>query len=137
MFKKSLVLSIVVLFFMAGGVFADQDNHVTAYYFFTTFRCASCHKIEEYTGETINTNFADELNSGKLQYTALNVEEKGNEHFIKDYQLFTKSVVLSLVKDGKETKSKNLDKVWQYLGNKGKFMDYVKTETESFLNELQ
>ncbi|MEW6536370.1 MAG: nitrophenyl compound nitroreductase subunit ArsF family protein [Candidatus Auribacterota bacterium] len=134
---RQIVLVPLLLFFMSCNTFADQDNRVDAYYFHTTFRCASCHKIEEYTGETMNGTFADAINSGNLQYKVINVEENGNEHYIKDYQLYTKAVVLSLVKDGKEIKSKNLEKVWQYLGNKGKFTDYVKTETESFLKELQ
>ncbi len=137
MLKKLIFLTYMFSLAIAGNVFAEQDNHVTAYYFHTTFRCASCHKIEEYTGETINTNFADDLNSGKLQYQMLNVDEKGNEHFVNDYNLYTKSVVLSLVKDGKEVKSKNLEKVWEYLRNKDKFMGYVKSETESFLKELE
>ncbi|MDX9703086.1 MAG: nitrophenyl compound nitroreductase subunit ArsF family protein [Candidatus Auribacterota bacterium] len=137
MIRKIIVLSYVFLFFTAFKLYADQNDYVTAYYFYTTIRCRSCHNIENYTGETINKNFADQLESGSLKYTAINIEEKGNEHFVKDYNLYTKSVVLSLVKDGKEIKSKNLDKVWQYLGNKNKFTEYVKTETESFLNELK
>lgn len=127
----------IFLFFLSCRAFAEQENHVDVYYFHTNFRCASCHKIEEYTADTINTNFTDSLNSGKLKYQIINVEEKGNEHFVKDYRLYTKSVVLSLVMEGREIKSKNLDKVWQYLGNKDKFMEYVKNETESLLKELE
>jgi len=55
---------------------------------------------------------------------------------VQDYQLYTKSVVLSLVKDGKEVKFKNLDKVWQLLRNKDKFYKYIKEETTNFLDTL-
>ena len=63
-------------------------------------------------------------------------EKKENKHFVNDYQLYTKSVVLSLVRDGKEMKFKNLEKVWQLLRNKDKFYKYIKEETQGFLDEL-
>jgi hypothetical protein len=44
--------------------------------------------------------------------------------------------VLSLVKDGKEIKFQNLAKVWEYVGNKEKFSDYVKAEVTNYLKEL-
>ncbi len=64
----------------------------------------------------------------------INTEEKGHEHFVDDYKLYTKSIVVSLVKDGKEIKYKNLEKIWEYVRNKQKFMDYIKKETQQFLN---
>ena len=39
---------------------------------------------------------------------------------------------LSLVKDGKEIKWKNMDKIWEYAGNKDKFIDYVKSGVVDF-----
>jgi len=66
----------------------------------------------------------------------VNVEEKGNEHFVNDYRLYSKSLILSLVKDGKEIKSDNLAKVWEFLGNRDKFYEYVKNNVESYLKEL-
>jgi hypothetical protein len=67
----------------------------------------------------------------------VNAEERGNEHFTQDYQLYTKSLILSLVKDGKEIKSKNLTKIWDYVRNKQKFFDYVNEEVNNFLKEAQ
>ena len=104
-----------------------------AYYFHGTFRCPTCRKIEQYSKEAIETNFKDALASGKLEFKAVNVEEKGNEHFVNDYQLYTKSLVISLTENGKEIRSKNLTKVWDYAGNKQKFFDYVTGEVISFL----
>jgi hypothetical protein len=111
-------------------------SQVVAYYFHGTFRCSSCLRIEQYSREAIEKYFANELKSGKLVFKVINVEEKGNEHYINDYQLYTKSLVLSLVKDGKEIKSENLVKVWEYLGNKDKFYEYVKGSVDSYLKEL-
>lgn len=111
-------------------------SRVVAYYFYTTFRCPSCHKIEQHTEGAIKEYFAKEIESGDLVYEVINIEDKNNEHFVQDYQLYTKSVVLSLVKDGKEARFKNLERVWQLLGSKDGFYDYIKEETRSFLDEL-
>jgi hypothetical protein len=68
-------------------------------------------------------------------WRVVNVEEKGNEHFVQDYQLFTKSlVVVEEVKD-RQVRWKNLPKVWQLLPHKDKFYAYVQNEVRSYLTE--
>ncbi|MFA5270946.1 MAG: nitrophenyl compound nitroreductase subunit ArsF family protein [Candidatus Omnitrophota bacterium] len=108
---------------------------VVAYYFHGNVRCYTCHKLEEYSKEAIEQNFKDALSSGKLEFKVVNVDEKTNAHFIDEYQLYTKSLVLSLIKNGKEIKSKNLDKIWEYVGDKKKFFEYVTKETRDFLKD--
>ena len=114
---------------------AAQDNRIVAYYFHGDFRCSTCYKLEQYSKEAIEANFKNELVSGKLEFRVVNTDEKGNEHYMNDYQLYTKSLVISLVKDGKEVKSKNLTKIWDYVGNKQKFFDYVTEEIRNYLKE--
>jgi hypothetical protein len=113
----------------------SKNFKVIAYYFHGTFRCTTCRTIEEYSHDAIQTYFAKELGNGRLEFRLVNVEEPGNKHFIQDYQLVSKSLVLSLVSDGKETKSKNLADVWQLVRDKDKFLQYVKDEVEKFLKE--
>jgi hypothetical protein len=79
--------------------------------------------------------FAKEIGNGRLEFRPVNIEETENKHFIQDYQLVTRSLVLSLVSDGKETKSKNLADVWKLVRDKDKFFQYVKDEVEKFLKE--
>jgi len=136
--KKSLVSIIVLVIFciFSSVGFGEEENMVVAYYFHTTFRCVSCHTIEQYTEGALNEYFPNELESGELVYKMINVEDKGSEHFINDYQLFTKSVVLSLVKNGNEIKFKNLEDVWPLLNNEAKFYQYIKEETQMFLDQL-
>lgn len=114
----------------------NSGSQVAVYYFHGTFRCSSCLRIEQYSKEAVEKYFGSELKSGKLVFKAINVEEKGNEHYIDDYRLYTKSLILSLVRDGKEIKSENLVKVWEYFGNRIKFYEYVKGSVESYLREL-
>ena len=113
----------------------SQNSKVIAYYFHGTFRCSTCRTIEQYSHDAIQTYFAKELGNGRLEFRPVNVEEPENKHFIQDYQLVTRSLVLSLVSDGKETKWKNLPDVWKLVRDKDKFFQYVKDEVEKFLKE--
>lgn len=137
MFKKTLVI-LCVLGFIAVAFAADKssDSKVIAYYFHGNARCPACYKLEQYSKEAVETSFKNELASGKLEFKVINVEEKANEHFVNEYQLYTKSLVISLIKDGKEIKSKNLEKIWEYVRNKQKFYSYITEEIKSFLKEL-
>ncbi len=144
--KKPFLVLLAVAALSSSGIIlsslaqAGEDAkgaHVVAYYFHGTFRCPTCHKLEQYSKEVIETNFKDALTSGKLEFKVVNVEDKGNEHYAKDYQLYTKSLILSLISDGKETKWRNLDKIWEYVGNKQRFIDYVKSGVADFLKEAK
>ena len=131
------LLAVALVSTIVVSSFAASDSKVIAYYFHGTMRCPTCHKLEQYSKEAIETNFRDALATGKLEFKVINVEDKGNEHFVEEYQLYTKAFVLSLQKDGKEIRSTNLDKIWEYIGNKQKFIDYVKAEVNGFLKEAQ
>ena len=143
--KLFLVLLAVAALSSSGILFSSlaqaQENaqgaQVVAYYFHGQMRCPTCHKLEQYSKEAIEANFKDALASGKLEFKVVNIEDKGNEHYGNDYQLYTKSLILSLVKDGKEIKWKNMDKIWEYVGNKERFMDYVKSGVADFLKEAK
>lgn len=138
--KRMLRTVFFILFVMSAGgpAFAAQEKpagKVIAYYFHGTFRCYSCNMLEKYSKEAIETHFKDALASGRLEFKAVNVEDRGNEHFVTDYKLFTKSLILSLVKDGKEARYENLDKIWEYVRNKEKFTSYVAEKVRAFLAE--
>jgi hypothetical protein len=115
----------------------SQNSKLIAYYFHGTFRCTTCRTIEQYSHDAIQMYFAKELGNGRLEFRPVNIEEPENKHFIQDYQLVTRSLVLSLVSDGKETKWKNLPDVWKLVRDKDKFFQYVKDEIEIFLKEAQ
>ena len=142
MVKKIITVMLITLALLrissicfAGDSVTDKETSVVAYYFRGNFRCPSCRKIEQYTKEAINKFFADELKAGELVFKMVNVEEKENNHYVQDYKLYTKSVVLSKLKDGKEIDYKNLEKVWSYLRDKERFYHYIKEETGKFLKD--
>lgn len=135
-----VILAAVAVISLSFSAFAAEDKptaKVIAYYFHGTFRCYSCTNMEKYSREAIEANFKDALASGRLEFKTVNVEDKGNEHFVNDYQLYTKSLILSLVKDGKEIKHKNLDKIWQLARNKEKFIEYVTSEVAELMKDVK
>jgi hypothetical protein len=104
-------------------------------YFHSNVRCYSCKKIESLTREAMDEGFESEIARGIVEITALNVEDPGNRHFIEDYQLYTKSVIVSDVSGQKETRWKNLTRVWELLRDERAFKSYVQEEVKKYLSE--
>lgn len=115
---------------------SKAHHKVIAYYFHGTARCPSCMKIEAYTKETIQRDFAQAIKDGRLEWRVINVDEPGNEHFTKDYQLYTKSVIIAEVKDGRQIRWKNLEKVWELLHGRQAFGDYIRAEISAYLKGI-
>ena len=114
---------------------AEADHTVKVYYFYTTKRCPTCRKFEAYTTELVKADFAEQLKSGTLEFHPLNVDETPNGHFIDDYQLTTKSVVIADYRDGEQIRWKNLSRIWSLVGEKQAFMSYVRDEIKDYLGE--
>ncbi len=105
-------------------------------YFHTTARCPSCLRIEDLTVSTLTSRFAEPLATGRMKWRHINVDDPENAHFIKEYGLYTKSVVVSEVHDGQERRWKVLDKVWKLLGDAPAFQDYVEAEVKAYLESV-
>ncbi len=114
-------------------VAAGITDGVIAYYFHGDKRCRTCLAIEAYTREAIEKGFTEQIESGELELRIVNVDEPENEHFIEDYSLTTKSVILAEYRGGVEQRWKNLGMIWEYVGDKEVFLDYIRRETEEFL----
>lgn len=142
--KGYLVLLILITFLFCMGAApqeqrARQDNllqgnnKLIVYYFHSYSRCGSCMTIERYTRESIEANFARELKNGQIEFRSINVEVPANSHYIKDYKLYTRSVIVSDIVQGKEQRWKNLQKVWELISDETDFKAYVRSETAAYL----
>lgn len=109
-------------------------HKVIAYYFHTNTRCSTCIKIEQYSHEAIEQGFPYELKAGTLELRVVNYEQPENRHFIQDYKLVSKSLVLVNMVDGKQTRWTNLKLVWQLTGHKDAFLNYVRKEIRGYLS---
>ncbi len=117
----------------AAPAAATTGTGTIVYYFHGNARCTTCKTIEAYADEAVHAAFGEDLDDGTLQWRVVNIDEPANRHFIQDFQLVTRSVVLAEYRDGKVVRSKNLDQVWQLVRDKQRFVDYVQDETQAFL----
>jgi hypothetical protein len=134
---RKYLLLLVVFVFVLCPVLVDAapkaDTKYIVYYFRTTGRCHSCIQMEKMTKETVENDFAKEVKNGLIEFRSVDVEIPQNKHYIKDYGLYTKSVIISEVKNGKEVRWKNLDQIWKKLRNEYEFRLYITQETQKFM----
>ncbi len=114
---------------------AKDTPRFIAYYFYTNKRCGPCTRIEQLAEEAVTTQFKNELASGKLQWHGVNVEQADNKHFIQDFQLYTKSVIIAEYKEGKPVRYENLQDVWKLYRDKPKYIDYVAGGIRTFMEK--
>src|SRR6056297_935331 len=149
-FKKGVLTALIIMIcFILGGFPAsasqaepetaesvsNESPQFIAYYFYTSKRCASCYRLEEWSETAIKDHFKQAIESGELQWKTVNIEKPENKHFARDFHLYTKSLVIVEQNDGETVRWKNLDKVWQLLRDKDKYFDYVTTETMEFMEK--
>jgi len=147
--KPKTILGIVLLLFAAAsvGVLVAKEmlrgkgdaagaapaDGIIVYYFYNNVRCPTCHKIEAYAQEAVQDGFAEATRDGRLRWRPVNTDEPGNEHFKKDYELFTKSVVVARIRGGRPTRWKNLELIWDLVGEKDAFLKYIRDEVRPFV----
>ena len=112
-----------------------DSEQMVVYYLHGNRRCATCKKLEAYSEEAVRTGFIQELEDSSVIWKVVNFEDEGNEHFAKDYQLYSQSLIISRIKDGKEINWKNLDKIWKLVGDKDEFITYVQDEIKKFIGK--
>lgn len=118
-----------------ADVRVQLEDGVVVYYFYGDKRCVTCMKLEGYASEALETYFSKQLASGDIIWKPLNTDLPENSHFVKDYELVTKSIVLSKVKDGKEAAWHNLDKIWDKVGDKEDYLAYIKENVTEILKD--
>jgi hypothetical protein len=110
-----------------------EVRKVVATYFHGNVRCATCRKVEAYAQEAVEQGFQAEIEAGAVEFRAVNVEEPENRHFIQDYQLMTRSVVVTQEVDGAVSQWTRLDQVWAFVGNRPAYLNYVQDAVRGYL----
>jgi hypothetical protein len=109
-------------------------DKVIAYYFHWTTRCQSCLDIERHSRNVMRERFVDELEAGRLEWHAYNMEQPEYEHFQAEFELSTPSLVLVRVEDGAIAQWKVLGDVWKLIETPWVLEDYVEAETRAYLD---
>ena len=122
--KVSRIFLLILLLAFSNVAFAADKINV--YYFYGKPRCTTCMKIQNYTKSAVAS-----MNDKDVIFKDIDMDNSANTAMVKKYNLYTKSVIVSKMKNGKE-QWKNLDKIWLKVGNEQDFKNYIITETKSF-----
>lgn len=115
---------------------ALPDDGVVVYYFHGYKRCATCNRMEALAAETLDAGFAEQQRRGDVVFRSVNIEEDATRHFVTDYDLATKVVVMSERRDGREVAWRRLDEVWDRVADADSYRGYVAENLEACLAHL-
>ncbi len=137
---KNLLIIIAMILLASSGMIAnkkaDKGSYVKVIYFHGDYRCPTCNKLEAYSKETIDKYFSKAKKEGRLKWSAINFDKEKNEHYIEKYQLYNKALVLVRYENGKQKEWKNLEKIWEKVGDKNDYLKYLKNEVKKYLGKI-
>jgi hypothetical protein len=107
---------------------SDLVDGVVAFDFHGTMRCVTCKKLEAYS--------RDAFEGSDVELEVINVDLPENHHFIDDFQLVTRSLVLAEYRSGQIVRSANLERIWELVGDPVAFLDYVHQQAVEFDREV-
>jgi len=106
---------------------------VTVYYFHATARCQTCRAIEANANEALHDAFGKQLAAGTLAWRPLNVEAPENRHFIDDFKLTSRDIVVVRRRPDGSREWHRLDRTWELAHDKAAFVHYVEGEVGAVL----
>ncbi len=157
LFSKSslVVLMTVFAFLMTAGFLLAQENTAPAkekaesekqvvstktpeyifYFFHVTKECGFSKRIEAMAKDCLDKKFSKQVKDGRLQWRKLNTDLKENKHFIKDYKLDGKAIVLVETASKKDAKQrfKNLEEMWKHVKDELEFKKFIAAELSLFI----
>jgi hypothetical protein len=105
---------------------SSDIEKVEVYHFHATRQCYTCKTVGALAEETVNTYFADELESGKLVFASVNIELPENKVLVDKYEAKGSSLLIGVYgKDGTFSKQEDVN-VWYKIDNKEDYMIYLK-----------
>lgn len=104
----------------AGKENIAEASSMTVFYFHGRQRCMTCNRMEKMVHEV-----ADNLPS--VEVIAVNLDEPANEHYIADFGLTMRTVVLQY-----GARFTVLDKCWSLARKEAAFKDYIAKSIADF-----
>ncbi len=129
----SVIGVVLALAALAVNTAAAVEPPVTLYYLHGMQRCRTCLSIEAQARGTVESAFATNLKAGELGFQSVNFEQRGNEHFVREFSLVSSSLVLIERKSGKTVRSKLLAEAWLYANDESRFRSWLLKEIAGFL----
>lgn len=135
--KKFIAFALLIFFatqiqtgsFAQNTTAAAEEAVVEVYYFHLTRRCVTCRVVEKETENSINENFKQMVDEGKLVYLVLNLEEGDNLALAESLGVSGQTL---MVKKG-DKKVDITNKAFMSVRNTDRLKEEVKTAIESVL----
>ena len=120
------------------GETLNLADRVDVVYFHRPQRCVTCLCFEERVIHVIDTDFQDELNSGKLTFQICNIGDSKNAAIVKKYGAIGSQLFINTVKDGIDN-IKDIQEIWSWhcASNKEGFDQRVKSVIEQSLEDIE
>lgn len=122
---------LLILILFSTITLSGAEDKILLYYFHSDIRCESCTTMESNLKDLIASHFPKKLQSKTLELRIVNIDKPENKRYIKKYQLYMSTLVLSKIKNGSENKFKILDKIWDF-DSKEKMYKYLKDELRKY-----
>jgi thiol-disulfide isomerase/thioredoxin len=102
-------------------------------YFHRTNPCPTCRKMSAYTEEAVQSGFAEQLKSGKVEYHYIDFQDENNAAAVKGYKIQRPTLILAKIVNNKVKEHKNLEEMWTKVGDKDAFVEYVQSNVKEYL----
>lgn len=114
----------------------EITNKVEVLEFFGKRRCTSCINIEKNTKLTLKTHFANEIESGKIEFKMINYDLAENEKIVDKYEAYGTSLYMVTTIGDKETVQDLSSFAFLNNANEEKYTQKLKDKIVNQLNKL-
>lgn len=104
------------------------ETQFSAVYFHSRHRCPTCRKIESFSHGAL----IQEIEAGKLSWQTADYTAGENASLVDQFKVFTATVVLVEVQDGKVVRWKNLEEVWSHTSDQSDFTVFINQAWSEF-----
>jgi hypothetical protein len=118
-----------------GNQSVAKENRIVLYYFRTSQSSDSVDKAERLATETVKTQFAAALTSGKLDFQVINTDVTDMKMFMHDYSVPAHALFLMEYKNNQPSRWRLCDKIWLLVSSDDSFRNYVIKEVSTYLGK--
>jgi len=110
-----------------------SDDQVVVYFFHGNVRCRACRRIEQYSRQVVERDFARSLEQGTLAWRPANYERPEMREAAVRYGVIAPTVVLVVRRNGRELKVKNLMTLWDLTEDQAAFEKWLRKKISEVL----
>jgi len=116
---------------------ASGPDRIEVLDFHTAHRCYTCLEIERMTKEALAKHYGSQMAKGQVSFKLVNADDKANDALVKKYLAFGTTLIVSVVKDGKETHTDLTNFAFMNASNEQKFTAGLKEKIDNGLKTLR